>query len=247
MVRAVESKRNALPTCRGLIIPYFCSSAIMPGVVPLCSANSSPVRATEEPGRLGRGGGASASAVVLVTGRGASERVPRSRGAGFFTGAGSAGDSTVTPLVHVVMGQGLAENLARALAGEEAASVEPSFDDLNRRCELDDGTPIHPRLAALALAGGIFRRIVFDSKSRPVDVAVRSRTFPPWMKQVLLVRARGRCRAPGCDAPFPWLQADHIEPHSRGGPTSLANGQILCDTHNKWKGDDGGHRRDAAA
>ncbi|MDH5521559.1 MAG: HNH endonuclease [Acidimicrobiia bacterium] len=33
------------------------------------------------------------------------------------------------------------------------------------------------------------------------------------------------------------MQADHITPHSRGGPTKLSNGQILCDPHNKKKRD----------
>ncbi len=152
-------------------------------------------------------------------------------------GSQSGGDSSVTPLINLVVGQELAETIVRQLADGEEVNVEPGYTNLNRRCELDDGTPIHPRLAATALAVGRFRRIVFDSESRPVDVAARLRAFPPWMRQVLLVRARGRCQIPGCDAPFAWLQADHVVPHSRGGPTKLSNGQILCEPHNKWKGD----------
>jgi len=37
-----------------------------------------------------------------------------------------------------------------------------------------------------------------------------------------------RCKAKG-------TQADHIYPHSRGGATSLANGQSLCGFHNRRK------------
>ena len=152
-------------------------------------------------------------------------------------GSQSGGTSTITPLINLVMGQGLAETILRQLVDGDPVSAETDHGDPNRRCELDDGTPIHPKLAAMALAVGRFRRIVFDSESRPVDVAVKTRSFPPWMRQMLLIRARGRCQIPGCDAPFVWLQADHVVPHSRGGPTKLSNGQILCDPHNKWKRD----------
>ena len=152
-------------------------------------------------------------------------------------GSQSGGNSSITPLINVVMGHELAETITRQLAEGAEVSVEPDHSDLNRRCELDDGTPIHPKPAATAPAVGRFRRIVFDPESRPVDVAVQARSFPPWMRQILLVGARGRCQIPGCDAPFAWLQTDHITPHSRGGPTKLSNGQILCDPHNKKKRD----------
>ncbi len=153
------------------------------------------------------------------------------------SGSQSGGSSTITPLINLVMGQELAESMLGQLADGLPISVEPNYADIDLRCELDDGTPIHPKLAATAIAVGRFRRMVFDSESRPVDVAVKSRSFPGWMRQVLLVRARGRCQIPGCDAPFAWLQADHVVPHSRGGPTKLSNGQVLCDPHNKRKRD----------
>ncbi len=152
-------------------------------------------------------------------------------------GSQSGGDSSITPLINLVVGQELAESITRQLAEGLDVSVEPDYIDINRRCELDDGTTIHPKLAATALAVGRFRRIVFDSESRAVDVAVKARSFPSWMRQTLLISARGRCQIPGCDAPFAWLQADHVVPHARGGPTKLSNGQILCDPHNKKKRD----------
>lgn len=37
--------------------------------------------------------------------------------------------------------------------------------------------------------------------------------------------------------PFRWLHADHIIPHSKGGPTSLANGQMINGAENLAKGD----------
>lgn len=112
-------------------------------------------------------------------------------------GSQSGGNSSIAPLINLVMGQELAETITRQLCEGLDVNVEPDHNDINRRCELDDGTPIHPRLAAAALAVGRFRRIVFDSDSRPVDVAVKLRAFPPWMRHVLLIRARGRCQIPG--------------------------------------------------
>ena len=31
------------------------------------------------------------------------------------------------------------------------------------------------------------------------------------------------------------LHADHVHPHSKGGSTTIANGQVLCSRHNKQK------------
>jgi len=110
-------------------------------------------------------------------------------------------------------------------------------DNPTRRCELIDGTPIHPRLALAAAATAHVRRLVLGAESEVLDLGRTVRTFPRHLKQLLLILARGRCQSPGCDAPLAWLQADHYIPWSRDGPTSLANGHILCDPHNKKKRD----------
>ena len=82
--------------------------------------------------------------------------------------------------------------------------------------------------------------MVFGAGGEIIDLGRAVRGFPPRLRQALLVQARGRCRSPGCDAPLAWLQADHLIPWHRQGATTLANGQILCDPHNKAKG----HRLD---
>jgi Domain of unknown function (DUF222)/HNH endonuclease len=52
------------------------------------------------------------------------------------------------------------------------------------------------------------------------------------------IRIRDRiCRTEGCGAPV--RHADHVEPRSRGGPTSSANGQGLCELCNYVKEADG--------
>ncbi len=152
-------------------------------------------------------------------------------------GSAKGGNSQITPLINIVLGETLAENLVTRMLDDTTEIVEPDYHDLERRCELIDGTPIHPKFAMAVMAAAVFRRVVFDEHSHPTEVAVTARNFPGWMRQILLIRARGRCQIPGCDSPFAWLQADHVQPHSKGGPTKLSNGQILCDPHNKWKRD----------
>ena len=76
-----------------------------------------------------------------------------------------------------------------------------------------------------------------NSKSRTLDLGHDVRFFPKWMKEALLVEARGQCSTAGCDAPFTWLQADHRIPNSHGGPTSTVNGDGVCDPDNLYKAD----------
>lgn len=135
------------------------------------------------------------------------------------------------PLVHLVLSQLVAEQLVKG----DTPDIDPH--DVDRRCELADGTPLHPRHAAQILAAATLRRLVLGAKSEAVDLGRAVRTFPSHLKAALLAAARGRCRVPGCTAPVPWLQADHVQPWHRDGPTALSNGQILCDPHNKAKGD----------
>ena len=136
----------------------------------------------------------------------------------------SNGGGPQAPLVHVVMGE-------QVLAGGTPDPWEPTS-----RCEFVDGTPVHPLVGRSIAANAELRRFLLQADSERMDLGRTVRGFPPHLKQALLVAARGRCQEPGCDAPVSWLQADHVIPWSRGGPTSWSNGQILCDPHNKAKG-----------
>lgn len=58
----------------------------------------------------------------------------------------------------------------------------------------------------------------------------RQRIFTPTMRQLLFIRDHDTCRTPWCNAPA--RHADHIQPASRGGPTSVNNGQALSEDCN---------------
>ena len=151
-------------------------------------------------------------------------------------GASRASGDLPAPLVHVVIGQELAEDMVRSACSGENEALRISQSDVGRRCELADGTPVHPAAAMAVLAVAKFKRLVLAPNSRPLDLGVGSRGYPKDIKLAMLVAARGRCRTPGCDAPYAWLQADHIEPWVRSRRTDIANGQSLCGPDNRHKG-----------
>ncbi len=141
------------------------------------------------------------------------------------------------PLIDLVIGYQLAQNVLERLQDPNVEPVEPSTTDPDRWCHTLDGTPVHPVHAAVLLAIGRIQTSVWDRQRNVRSIQSKSRRFPPWMRHILLLESKGRCTTNGCDAPFPWLQADHIKPASRGGPTTLNNGQTLCAPENHLKAD----------
>lgn len=152
-------------------------------------------------------------------------------------GAARADGTFPAPLFQIVMSEKVAEDALERLGEPSLEDLPVSWNDVDQRCELIDGTPIHPHLALATMGVAVLRRHIMDAKSRILDVSVNARLFPRWMKDALLVRSRGSCENEGCEAPFAWLQADHVKPHSKGGLTLLSNGKILCDPDNKHKRD----------
>ena len=151
-----------------------------------------------------------------------------------------ADGSWPAPLINVVMSQNVLEDLiSRMLDGDDHDPVELplAYDDVDRRCENIRGTPIEPRRLWPALITGWLRRQVLNAPNRKVNLGHDVRLFNAAQKQALLVEARGRCQVPGCDAPFTWLQADHVHPAGKGGLTNLADGEIKCEPDNLRKSD----------
>jgi len=61
-----------------------------------------------------------------------------------------------------------------------------------RKCQLIDGTPIHPLYAVALSAKAVFRRIVYDAKGRAIDASFESRRFPPWIRDLVLIATNGK-------------------------------------------------------
>jgi len=156
------------------------------------------------------------------------------------------------PLCNIVMSSSVLDWALGTLAGqtEPGDHVPVDANHINGRCELIDGTPIHPFLAVQALglvdrcqvANPVhLRRYVMDSTSRMLDVSVTARIFPEWMRTAALIQTRGTCSHQGCDAPYNWLQIDHVEPHSTGGEPRFDNAAPSCRPDNQAKGATTGH------
>ncbi|MGZ4437616.1 MAG: DUF222 domain-containing protein [Nocardioidaceae bacterium] len=140
-------------------------------------------------------------------------------------------------------GQIMADTLVSRVTGaEEAGSptgIEIQLVMTDRALLGDDPEP-----AVLTGHGpvpaGFARGLVRDSEA---DVFVRRlwvrphsgdlaatessrRLFPGHLRRHVVLRDQ-TCRTPWCDAPV--RHADHVVAHAAGGPTSLANGQGLCE------------------
>ena len=72
--------------------------------------------------------------------------------------------------------------------------------------------------------------------SLPVEQLVRGCRRQDGTYPDLLAQQRGQFNL-GTQTPFRWLHADHIRPHSKGGPTNLANGQMINGAENLAKRD----------
>lgn len=75
-------------------------------------------------------------------------------------------------------------------------------------------------------------RRVYGTPKSLVAMESKARCFPAGLARLIRLRDR-TCRMPFCDAPIRHI--DHIVPASRGGPTSYANGQGLCESCNHAK------------
>lgn len=101
-----------------------------------------------------------------------------------------------------------------------------------RICQLDDNTVIAPGQLLGGLSEADIERVVFDGPELVIGVSERRR-FTGALRRAIQVRDRHCQHLSGCDVPAPDCDVDHIVPRSRHGPTSQANGRLLCATHNR--------------
>lgn len=150
-------------------------------------------------------------------------------------------------LVNLVMSEQVAEDLlARSFGhvdpdGSSPLDIDPfeipiDWGEIDGRCETIRGTPVHPKHALGVLLAGRLRRLIMSADSKVVDHGTDVRFFTKTQRNALLVQQRGQC-ALGTQAPFRWLHADHVVPHSKGGPTDLFNGEIINGADNQAKRD----------
>jgi hypothetical protein len=103
-----------------------------------------------------------------------------------------------------------------------------------RICELANGTVVTPGSLLPWLDGSLIERVVFDARSRVIDVGRRTRCFAGATRRAIEVRDR-ECFQKTCDAPPDRCQVDHVQPFGEGGLTIQANGRLACGFHNRGR------------
>jgi len=135
----------------------------------------------------------------------------------------------------------LVEMARRAMAAPaDARKPEPLITVLvdydtfaGRVCELLNGTVITPGQLAGLLTQADIERVVFDPKSRVLDVGHRNRLFTGALRHAIAIRDQ-HCTHHSCDTPADHCHIDHIQPWATGGNTTQDNGRLKCASHNRW-------------
>src|SRR6478672_2910398 len=97
---------------------------------------------------------------------------------------------------------------------------------------LAHGGPITTGQARRILCDARILPAVLNGASKILDLGRSQRIYPPHLRDALVLRDGG-CAWPGCDRPAGMTQAHHIISWLDGGPTSLANGVLLCLYHHQ--------------
>ena len=135
----------------------------------------------------------------------------------------------------------LVEMATRSKVAEEPAvrptplfSVLVGYETLRGRLlELAGGGVLAPGDLVPWLSEADIERAVFSPPAR-VEVSATARLFTGATRRAIELRDR-RCTHPFCDRPASECQVDHIIPFSQGGPTTQANGRLLCGFHNRLR------------
>ena len=93
------------------------------------------------------------------------------------------------------------------------------------------GIRLSPGLARrLACTAGLIPAVL-GTDSTVLDLGRRTRLHTPKQRLAMALRQDGHCAVDGCDRPTTACDAHHLQPWSRGGPTTLDNGILICPRH----------------
>lgn len=116
--------------------------------------------------------------------------------------------------------------------------VTISEDQLGRRDGVafvdgpDGETPVPAAFARHAGCLGSIHRVALDANGAIKDLTVIDRVFTHWQRKAIGARDGG-CIIPGCRVRAAWCEVHHVIEASRGGPTCVTNGVLLCWHHHR--------------
>ncbi|MBB5511411.1 hypothetical protein HD598_000098 [Neomicrococcus aestuarii] len=92
--------------------------------------------------------------------------------------------------------------------------------------------PIDPGLIRRIACNADILPVVLNGEGRVLDVGAPQRLFTTEQRKILYARDLG-CSAPGCTVPADGCEAHHVQEWSKGGPTTIENGALVCHFHHK--------------
>jgi DNA-binding transcriptional regulator YdaS (Cro superfamily) len=90
-----------------------------------------------------------------------------------------------------------------------------------------------PLVVAQTACDASIHHIVFGDDGDVVDLTTKDRFFTALQRKAMIARDGPTCAAPGCSIPAYCCEAHHIIPWQHHGPTSVANGVLLCWFHHR--------------
>ncbi|WP_214467675.1 HNH endonuclease signature motif containing protein [Microbacterium flavescens] len=95
-----------------------------------------------------------------------------------------------------------------------------------------DDEPIPLAAARHVACAGAVQRVVLADNGRIVSLVTLDRVFNHHQRRAITLRDGG-CLVPGCGVPPQWCEVHHVQEYSRGGPTDIDNGVLLCWFHHR--------------
>jgi hypothetical protein len=169
-------------------------------------------------------------------------------------GPGSECDASIVPVVSGHLDPAALDRLAAALHGKQGSGRPPcgpqfAWGPQSPYAPPSPYGPRSPKAAALrrvllrhaadVLSGpaglaAFLRTSLLDggagSISLPLDTGKPGEEIPANLRRAVILRDR-RCAFPGCRQRPAACQVHHLQPRSKGGPTSLTNLLLLCAFH----------------
>ena len=128
-------------------------------------------------------------------------------------------------LVVTVSAQTLAAHLGLSGGHEELGQLSPA--------QLPGRWPLSPLSAQVMACDADLVAVLAGPDGSPLDVGDTVYPFPTKQRTAISERDR-HCTLGTCRAPVAWTHIHHLNPYSRGGPTAVSNGALLCGTHHRY-------------
>ncbi len=118
------------------------------------------------------------------------------------------------------------------LPGPHPPGADPLAQGPLAPAQLPGRWPLSPLGAQVIACDADLVAVLIGPDGTPLDVADTVYPFSTRQRTAIIDRDR-HCTYGTCTAPPPWCQVHHLTPHSRGGPTTVPNGALLCGVHHR--------------